>query len=540
VQKALPWRFRESQRARLSAGEPATGNLRERFGLEENALTLAGKPGAAERRIGPLPETRSSAGALSLRDAGRSPYLSESVTSSAAQRTLGPGGLFESRQAALASRSSPLEPIRLQASDLRQSAALQSAGGALALRAPLASATVPSLQSASVFASRTAPSPFRDYHWHRSYRPYRHGLHVGIGFHFGYPYAGYYGYYDPYCWPRFYVAYPFVGYYRYYGYPYFYHRGYAHCGFYDGFYVRFGYYRASYFSACSGFGIHAYHRHHFHSYHCPAHGIHYYHIRDCSLCYPSGSYVHHEVEVPHVHEEEYGPRTDAAPQPVEPEARPESGSDQAREVLQERPEPREAEELFFVSLKPAQLSFVLGLLHFRQAHYTEATESFYNASLEDPENRLIKVFLAGSLFAVGEYPFAAEYLRIGLEGWEEFPRYRWSFRSLYGEAEDYERQVALLEKHVELDPREPDGRLVLAFVHFSSGDFQRAAASLDALGSAGMPPADRQLAERLVREIEARRSAPEEAPAVAPGADDPTARFLSSLSLADVKALEMR
>src|SRR5262249_51153585 len=148
------------------------------------------------------------------------------------------------------------------------------------------------------------------------------------------------------------------------------------CDFYDGYYVRFGYYRSSYYVACSGYGPHADPNHHSHFYPCRTHGGHYYHLRDCPECFPSaGSYVYHDVEVP-----------DA---PVIYDKVPESGaSAEAREIAPEAAA-MDREEAFYASLKPAQLSFVLGLIDFKGGSYEQANESFYNSSLEDPNSKIV-------------------------------------------------------------------------------------------------------------------------------------------------------
>ena len=103
-----------------------------------------------------------------------------------------------------------------------------------------------------------------------------------------------------------------------------------------------------------------------------------------------------------------------APRTIRPIAEP------AEAVAAQERRPLGGEEAFFASLKPAQLSFAFGFMHFKNRNYDEAAESFYNASLEDPDSRLVKVFLGLSLFSIGEYPYAAEYLRLGLESWPEF------------------------------------------------------------------------------------------------------------------------
>jgi hypothetical protein len=287
------------------------------------------------------------------------------------------------------------------------------------------------------------------------------GFGVSVGFGFGYPYCGYpyygypyygypyygsYGYYpySYYPYSRVCVGYPYAGYYYSYPYSYLDDCGYG-CDFYDGYNVRFGYYRSSYYATCSGYGAHDWRHHHCHSCPCDVHGYHYYHVRDCPLCYPDGgSYVEHDVNVPEaVAGGAAGPQPEA---PVQGAATPES-SPEARTIAPER------EESFFASLRPAQLSFAMGLIHFREGDYDQAAEDFYNSSVEDPSSRLVKVFLGVSLFAVGEYSFAAEYFRLGLDEWPAFTRHPWNVQRMYGNSADFTHQLATLHDAESMDSR---------------------------------------------------------------------------------------
>jgi len=357
---------------------------------------------------------------------------------------------------------------------------------------------------------------------------YAYPFAFGFGFSvsFGYPYGGYPygGYYSPYAYGAY--CYPYAGYY--YGYPYSYLNDYG-CDFYDGYYVRFGYARASYYVACSGYGCHGY-DHHCHHYACSSHGDHVYHVRDCPECYPSGSLTY-EVDVPD--EAIAG----ATPQVESREISPPDGEVAASEPL----EPKEA---FLAGLKPAQLSFVMGLDDLRKGNYEDATESLYSASLEDPESRLVKVFLATSLFSVGEHGYAAEYLRLGLDGWDAFPSYSWDVRDAYGVPGDFDRHMAALEEEVRTRPGDADRLLVLGFLKTHSGQPEGAASAFESLQAVSTDPVDDALAERYVAEIEDRNGTfprdPSEAARLAADEEPAVQAFLASQSVADVPALPIR
>ena len=373
--------------------------------------------------------------------------------------------------------------------------------------------------------------PYHGYGYYGYGYPYYAHCYPGFGF-YGYPFAfgfsvsfgyPYYGYYSPYHYGAY--CYPYAGYYYGYPYPYLYDYG---CDFYDGYYVRFGYARASYYAACSGYGYHGY-AHHCHHYACSAHGDHEYHVRDCPECYPSGSLTY-DVDVP-----------DAAlgETQVEPsEIAPPAGEGAVQ------PATLEPKEAFLAGLKPAQLSFVLGLDDLRKGDYEGATESLYSASLEDPESRLVKVFLATSLFSIGEHSYAAEYLRLSLDGWDAFPAYPWDVRGAYGVPGDFDKQLAALEEEVRTRPADADRLLVLGFLKTHSGRPEEAASAFDSLRAVSTDPVDDALASRYVAEIEDRNGTfprdPDEAARLAADEEPAVRAFLASHSVADVPALPIR
>jgi len=397
------------------------------------------------------------------------------------------------------------------------------------------------------------------------------GWGVGVSFGFGYPYYGYgygypyygygYGYGNGYGYPYWrypyygypyhsvYVAYPYIGYYYSYPYPYLAsYDDYYDCSFYDTYSVRFGACRASYYEECSGYGCHDYSCHHCHLCDCAEHGHHYYHVRDCPLCYPGGgdSYVYHDVDVPDVAAP--APERAQGSLPAVERTGPPAGSATAvasEAKAQVETLPVEREEAFYSSLRPAQLSFALGLVHWQHGEYDNAVESFYSSSIEDPSSRLCKLFLGTSLFTVGEYPFAAEYLRLALQDWEAFPSYEWNIVRLYPNPKDFQEQVALLDGEVRLNPSNNDALLTLGVLRFHSGDVPGAARAFEALRSLSRDPLDQDITARYVREIERREGVTPAAGAadvaLAMNAEDEAVQtFLDSMMLRDVPALPIR
>jgi tetratricopeptide (TPR) repeat protein len=191
------------------------------------------------------------------------------------------------------------------------------------------------------------------------------------------------------------------------------------------------------------------------------------------------------------------------------------------------------------------------MIQFKSGSYDEASESFYNASLEDPRSQLVKVFLGISLFAIGEYHYSAEYLRLGLSEWPAFPAYRWSVRSLYGNQEDLASQLAVLEDEVRWNPASTDASLVLAFLGLSGAAPTKAPPGepIDRLRELSEDPVDLVLAARYTAEVEQRSGISsaggsmdvEEVELAHNAADSPAIQaFLTSLELKDVPALPIR
>jgi thioredoxin-like negative regulator of GroEL len=189
-------------------------------------------------------------------------------------------------------------------------------------------------------------------------------------------------------------------------------------------------------------------------------------------------------------------------------------------------------------LRPAQLRCWSALESFRGGDYNDSAEAFYNALLEDPDSQVIKVLLAESLFAIGEYRYAAKYLREGLGDWEEFPGYQWSPAALYGKAEDFPARLKLLEDEALAHPENEDLQVVLGYERFVHGKPDAAKGVFGALATSSSDAPTRKLSARFLKRIESVAAA--EGKQAEPVPETPTSRFLKSLSLEDLRSLEMR
>jgi len=303
-----------------------------------------------------------------------------------------------------------------------------------------------------------------------------------------------------------------VGYYHAYPNHYLSSYAYAGCGFYSsGYYLRFGPYRRSYFSTCSGIGVHAYGRHHCHREPCVTHGYHHYHVRDCRRCYPDGEpYAYHDVDVPseYASAEVYETLDTSAVTPAATGAAEGSltpAIDRSGPAPQAEARRLNPQEAFFASLKPAQLSFAFGLLKLGDANYEEASEEFFNASIEDPESPVTKVFMGLALFSTGEYRYAARYLRSGLEQLPEFPTYDWDLAKVYRSEENLDAHMKLLREKVALQPSDEDAAFVLAVLEYHRGNPEDAGPRFALLRTFAEDPGTRVVVGRYIAEIERRQ-----------------------------------
>ena len=402
-----------------------------------------------------------------------------------------------------------------------------------------ASANVPSGRSTISRVGQYSRDHFdREHRGHsRHGHRYRHGHHDHhghiyfghdyFGFGFGFGHRRHYGYYRHgyhYDYPYWYGGYPVYGFYSSHFYPWYWgyrHRyGYVGASLGHGFYLGYGVYRPLAWAPFWGVGL-------------------------------ATTYVETPVIV---REEVRGyPYEDvdverAERELEEEEALPEAnrklgpgGIEKIDEAESETslPKPSGAEEEFLASLEASKLSFAVGLLHFREGRYQYATEAFYNSTTEDPQDRLAKVFLAHSLFAIGEFGYAAEYFRQGLDGYEEFPRYEWTIAPLYElSPEKLAEQRAVLAAELASRPEDSDLLLVDAAVRWTVGDVVGAAKSFDLARSVAGHEATNRIADAFVAEVERRvgvADALEDSDAVV--ASNGTAAFLSRLDLSSVRDL---
>ncbi len=184
-----------------------------------------------------------------------------------------------------------------------------------------------------------------------------------------------------------------------------------------------------------------------------------------------------------------------------------------------------------------QLSLA-GLAEFRSGLYSEAAESLFAASQAQPRSRELRVYLAQALFAIGEYSFAAEYLRQAIDERPDLASRPFPLSALYASSEAGEKDLAahygMLVDRVQLYPAETNELLLLGFVQLNTGRPQEAAVTFSVLKDSAVHAVDAGLAGRLAVESQLRSGdlaegiEAAEIPAVRPPEEEEFALLLAS------------
>jgi tetratricopeptide (TPR) repeat protein len=152
-----------------------------------------------------------------------------------------------------------------------------------------------------------------------------------------------------------------------------------------------------------------------------------------------------------------------------------------------------------------------GLAEFRGGDYTQASDSLFQAAQATTESQSLKLYLAESLFAIGEYGYAADYLREALDARPDLASQPFNASRLYSQTpqgeEDFAKHFSQLVEHVRLDPGDNDALMVLGFIQLNSSRPEDAGATLTVLRDSAARPQDQAIAARLMGEAERRAGA---------------------------------
>lgn len=152
-----------------------------------------------------------------------------------------------------------------------------------------------------------------------------------------------------------------------------------------------------------------------------------------------------------------GEATPAAPPTDAPPAAPEQQpQDQATGPAPEPPSPE------------FQKFMQDGVQAFNAADYEKAARQFLDAANQIQNSVDAWLAYAVARFATGDYEMSAMAIRRGVRLAPDVVGADFDLRERYGNPNDFPRQLKALEEHVQKNPSEPDGWVVLGFIrHFS-------------------------------------------------------------------------
>ncbi len=151
----------------------------------------------------------------------------------------------------------------------------------------------------------------------------------------------------------------------------------------------------------------------------------------------------------------------------------------------------------------------LGDQAFRDGRYSDAVHFYARAVEFAPEEGVLYLVLSDGLFATGDYHYGAFALRRALELDPTLASSAVDKHAFYGDPQEFDRQLAVLEAYLSDRPGDDDARLMLAANYLFGG---RPAAAVDLLDS---PNSERVRAEpagalilQAARELQYGRPAP--------------------------------
>ncbi len=137
--------------------------------------------------------------------------------------------------------------------------------------------------------------------------------------------------------------------------------------------------------------------------------------------------------------------------------------------LEGAPEPAPNAEASPTLLRAAAEYLALGDRAFAEGRYGSAVHYYAKAVEFAPDDGVIHLVLSDALFSTGDYHYAASALRQALELAPDLAGAAIDKHQFYGEPEDFERQLALLEAYLQDHFLDDDARLVLAANYLFGG-----------------------------------------------------------------------
>ena len=131
----------------------------------------------------------------------------------------------------------------------------------------------------------------------------------------------------------------------------------------------------------------------------------------------------------------------------------------------------------------------LGDAYFEDGRYLEAADSYLRALAYAPNSPSVYFALADSLFAAGDYHYAAYEIRKGITMDESLAKTKIDKRTFYKDPKEFIKQMERLEKWIAQHPKDSDAWLVLGYNRYFSGDKKGAKDAF--MKVADMVPGDR-------------------------------------------------
>ncbi|MBM4020062.1 MAG: hypothetical protein FJ288_17380 [Planctomycetes bacterium] len=117
----------------------------------------------------------------------------------------------------------------------------------------------------------------------------------------------------------------------------------------------------------------------------------------------------------------------------------------------------------------------VGDFRFFMGDFTQAGEAYRAAHKLKAQDPFALFALTHASYANGEYRLAARYLAAALALEPNWGLYEFRLQEFYGDREEYERHLKDLERSVQLRPRAPETKFLLAYVYYFSGRYADAA-----------------------------------------------------------------
>lgn len=122
--------------------------------------------------------------------------------------------------------------------------------------------------------------------------------------------------------------------------------------------------------------------------------------------------------------------------------------------------------------------------HFAAGRYADARRSYAEATAIDGSDGVPQLLSALTSFAEADYPNASSILRKALNDTPDLVYYPFNIKALYRDGAKFQDHLGALARHVDANPSDQDGQLLLGYMWYASGDAQNAKGAFTTLATA--------------------------------------------------------